>query len=58
MYSVFLAGEGVAMIGGSTAEAEEVFEKAVGFLKSGFTGEEFKEKIRAALVEMHGGLQE
>jgi hypothetical protein len=62
MYSLFITGKDgikkeVAMIGGSTAEAEKVFDKAKEILKMNLKPEELEQKIRDYIIKMHGGLQ-
>jgi hypothetical protein len=57
MYGVFFGEEEVAMIGGSTEEAERVFDRTAELLKSGMATEEAKQKIRDFIVEIHGGTQ-
>ncbi len=58
MYGVFFGDEEIAMIGGSTADAEKVFAKTKEILQGGADLETAKQKVRAYIVELHGGLQQ
>lgn len=62
MYGLFFEHNGtteeVAMIGGSTAEAEKVYEEAQKILESGTEPEAAKQAIKKFIVELHGGTRE
>jgi hypothetical protein len=58
MYGVFLNGEEVMMIGGSTAYAEKIFDGTAEILRSGVNIEEAKRKIGELVTKVIGGRQE
>jgi uncharacterized protein YoaH (UPF0181 family) len=56
MYSVFLNEKGIAMIGGSTSEAEGAVDRIQEVIASAASQEEAVQAVRTFIVDLHGGL--